>query len=161
MAIDVEAYYRQYGPMVYRRCRYLLKHDEEARDAMQDVFVKLIQHEHSLRDDNPSSLLLRISTNECLNRIRSRKRKPEDRDETLLDRIANAKDEGEQSLAKNLLNLAFGKQPESTRTIAVLHYLDGFTLEETAKQVGMSVSGVRKRLRNLSAQVKDLAEVQG
>ena len=160
MAIDVELYYRQYGPLVYRRCRYLLRNDEEARDAMQDIFVRLLQHEDRLADENPSGLLLRISTNECLNRIRTRKRRPEDRDETLLERIANAKDEGEESLARNLLNLAFGKQPESTRTIAVMHYLDGLTLEETAKEVGMSVSGVRKRLRNLCAEVKELAEVQ-
>ena len=30
--------------------------------------------------------------------------------------------------------------------MALMHYVDGFTLEETAKEVGLSVSGVRKRL---------------
>lgn len=38
---------------------------------------------------------------------------------------------------------------ETTRTIAMLHYVDRFTLEETAEMVKMSVSGVRKRLRKL------------
>ena len=33
--------------------------------------------------------------------------------------------------------------------MAVLHYVDRLTLEETATAVGMSVSGVRKRLRRL------------
>ncbi len=33
--------------------------------------------------------------------------------------------------------------------MAVLHYVDGMTLEEVASHVGMSVSGVRKRLRLL------------
>jgi hypothetical protein len=48
-----------------------------------------------------------------------------------------------------LLAQLFGRTPESSRVIAVLHYLDGLTLEEVAKEVGVSVSGVRKRLRVL------------
>jgi RNA polymerase sigma-70 factor (ECF subfamily) len=31
----------------------------------------------------------------------------------------------------------------------VLHYLDGLTLEQVAREVGLSISGVRKRLRGL------------
>jgi DNA-directed RNA polymerase specialized sigma24 family protein len=31
----------------------------------------------------------------------------------------------------------------------VLHHVDGLTLEEVAAEVGMSVSGVRKRLRTI------------
>jgi DNA-directed RNA polymerase specialized sigma24 family protein len=33
--------------------------------------------------------------------------------------------------------------------MAVLHYVDGLTFEETASRVGFSVSGVRKRLAGL------------
>jgi len=33
--------------------------------------------------------------------------------------------------------------------MAVLHYVDGMTLEEVARETGYSVSGVRKRLRAL------------
>ena len=33
--------------------------------------------------------------------------------------------------------------------MAVFHYVDGLTLEETARIMGMSVSGVRKRLSAL------------
>ncbi len=31
----------------------------------------------------------------------------------------------------------------------MLHYVDGLTLEQVAAEVGLSVSGVRKRLRGL------------
>jgi RNA polymerase sigma-70 factor (ECF subfamily) len=48
-----------------------------------------------------------------------------------------------------VLDWLFGRHPESTRTIAVLHYVDGLTLEDVARQTKMSVSGVRKRLRKL------------
>jgi RNA polymerase sigma-70 factor (ECF subfamily) len=35
--------------------------------------------------------------------------------------------------------------------MAFLHYVDGLTLHETAKETGLSVSGVRKRLAGLRA----------
>ena len=41
--LDVEAAYRRYGPMVRRRCQRLLGEPEAARDATQDVFVRLVR----------------------------------------------------------------------------------------------------------------------
>jgi RNA polymerase sigma-70 factor (ECF subfamily) len=40
--------------------------------------------------------------------------------------------------------------------MAVLHHVDGLTLEEVARECGMSVSGVRKRLRALRDALKEL-----
>ena len=70
--------------------------------------------------------------------------------------IACADDEQEGCEARGILAKIFSREQESTRTIAVLHYVDGMTLEETAEMVGLSVSGVRKRLRTLQARVKNL-----
>ena len=55
-----------------------------------------------------------------------------------------------------LLDRLFRRHPESTRTMAVLHHLDGMTLAEVARECGMSVSGVRKRLRGLRASLAGL-----
>ncbi len=54
-----------------------------------------------------------------------------------------------------LARLCSGEK-ESTRTIVVLHLLDGLTLQEVADEVGLSVSGVRKRLRVLRARLHEL-----
>ncbi|MBN2716250.1 MAG: sigma-70 family RNA polymerase sigma factor [Deltaproteobacteria bacterium] len=156
MAIDVESYYRQYGPMVLRRCRNLLKSEEAAVDAMQDTFVQLLRYKERLKDEAPSSLLYRMATNVCLNRIRSAGRKKEDADTEMLHQIACAEVPEERFMAANLMNRLFSKHQESTRTIAVLHLLDGMTLQEVANEVGMSVSGVRKRLRPLRSQLDAL-----
>ena len=43
--------------------------------------------------------------------------------------------------------------------MAVYHYVDGMTLEETAELSGLSVSGVRKRLRTLKKSGLALQEV--
>ncbi|MBN1425496.1 sigma-70 family RNA polymerase sigma factor [Candidatus Fermentibacteria bacterium] len=158
MAIDVEHYYRRYGPMVVRRCRQLLKDEDRAMEAAQDVFVELVRRQQSLTEESPSGLLLRMATNTCLNILRSQRRHPEDAD-TLLERIAGAADHEAQVIARLRLDRIFRREQPSTRLIAVLHLVDGLTLEEVAREVGLSVSGVRKRLRTLRARALELEGV--
>ena len=147
--------YETYAPMVYRRCLALLKDEAEASDLMQDVFLRIFAGMDRLNLDSPSSLLWNTATRLCLNRIRDKKRRGLDVDSSdLLLNIACAEDEGYE--AQGILAKIFSREQESTRTIAVLHYVDGMTLEETAEMVGLSVSGVRKRLRTLQARVKNL-----
>jgi RNA polymerase sigma-70 factor (ECF subfamily) len=40
--------------------------------------------------------------------------------------------------------------------MAVLHYVDGLTLEQVADETGLSVSGVRKRLRQLRLTLREM-----
>jgi RNA polymerase sigma-70 factor (ECF subfamily) len=163
LAIDVESFYRRYGPMVLRRCHKLLRSEAQAQDAMQDVFVSVLNHEDRLDDSAPAALLLRIATNVCLNRLRSARRRPESPDDELLLRIAaSAPDRDGQLAARGLLARLFGGEgplEASSRTIAVMHLVDGLTLEEVAAEAGMSVSGVRKRLRTLRARLEALESV--
>ncbi|MEE9386067.1 MAG: sigma-70 family RNA polymerase sigma factor [Nannocystaceae bacterium] len=156
LPVDVEDAYRRYGPMVLRRCRQLLSDEQLAHDVMHDVFVQLLRHGDRLEDRGMSSLLYRIATNLALNRLRSAKRRPEDSQSELLIRIASADEPELASHARDILSLAFAREPVSTRTIAVMHLVDGMTLEEVAKAVDMSVSGIRKRLRKLRAVVQEL-----
>ena len=149
MAIDVEALYRKYGPMVLRRCRQLLQNEDKALDAMQDVFVQVLRHADRLTAEAPSSLLYRIATNTCLNILRGEKRRPVSGKEELLMEIASVDAHEERSVTRAFLDELFSREKASTRTIAVLHYVDRLTLEQTAAEVGLSVSGVRKRLRTL------------
>lgn len=116
---------------------------------MHDVFVRLLDHQTQLEDRGLSSLLYRIATQVSLNRLRTQRRRPEDGDDELAQRLAQVGDFEGRSAAGQLLGKLFSREVESTRTIATLHLLDGMTLEEVAEHVGMSVSGVRKRLRGL------------
>jgi RNA polymerase sigma-70 factor (ECF subfamily) len=97
-----------------------------------------------------------MATNVCLNRLRSERRRPQDRDEELLVQIASLEDVEARTGAASLLDRLFGREQESTRTIAVMHLVDGMTYEQVAAEVGMSVSGVRKRLRTLKAHLEAL-----
>src|SRR5262245_56098687 len=148
-AFDVTAVTMRYGPMVLRRCRQLLRNEDEALDACQDVFVRILERQAHLHARYPSSLLYRVATNVCLNRIRDRGRKPETEDEDRLYRIAVADAVGPGTEPRLLLERLFRHHPASSHTIAVLHHVDGLTLDEVAEETGLSVSGVRKRLRRL------------
>jgi len=154
--VDPYTYYCTYSPMVLRRCRKLLGDDQTARDAMHDVFVQVLGRADELADQAPSSLLFRIATNVCLNRIRTRRRRPEDGDPELLVQIAEHTDPAARSAARAALDALFRHEPDDTVLIAVLHLHDKMTLQEVAAEVGMSVSGVRKRLQKLRTKLHAL-----
>lgn len=158
--MDIDRLYRLYGPMVLRRCRRLLRDEDLALDAMQDVFAQLLQHQDHLSDLYPSSLLYRMTTNLCLNRLRDgRLRLWESQSlEDVADRIVQHVAQSKELETRSLLDLIFRRHKEGTRTIAILHFVDGMTLEETAQEVGLSVSGVRKRLDALRKTVRELKE---
>jgi RNA polymerase sigma-70 factor (ECF subfamily) len=160
-ALDAARLFREYGPMVRRRCQQLLSDPDLADDAMQEVFVKVFEQRTRLKDEFPSSLLFRIATNHCLNLIRSRKRRGEVAGSSeLLEQIAGSGDLERSAWHKRLLAKLFAGHPDSSRTIAVLHWVDGLTLQEVACEVGLSVSGVRKRLRSLRASLQGLVSLE-
>lgn len=149
MSIDVERLYRSHGPVVLRRCRHMLREEASAREVMHDVFVELLRRRNTLDDRGLTSLLLTMATNLCLNRIRTRGRRPEHALSELLVEISTIDGVEDRTLARRALDRLFRRHPSDSRIIATLHFVDGLTHEEVADEVGMSVSGVRKRLRSL------------
>jgi RNA polymerase sigma-70 factor (ECF subfamily) len=155
--MEIEKLYSKYAPMVLRRCRYLLKDEQKALDAMQEVFMIVLQKKNALSIEYPSSLLYTMATNHCLNVLRDNKRSGSgDQNEMLLEQIVQYDDEFDRFELRSIIDRIFKRQLISTKLIAVLHFVDGCTLEETAELTGMSVSGVRKRLAMLSDQVKSM-----
>ena len=154
-----DSLYRTYGPMVLRRCRFLLKDEEKAVDAMQDVFVRIIEYRTKLTAVC-SSLFYTTATHVCLNKLRSDTIRSgpafDDIAETISD-VASSQHE-EITDTKLLLETIFEGTKESTRKMAELHYIDGYTFEETAQKMHMSVSGVRKRLASLQKKALELAK---
>ena len=147
--IDVGALYGTYSPMVLRRCRHLLRDEELAADAMQETFVRVLQHRKTLNARYPSSLLYRIATNVCLNMLRSKKRKSTVSAEPFIDNLADREQVEERVVNEYVLERVFQSAREDTRMAAQMHYLEEKTLAETAQAVGLSISGVRKRLTTL------------
>ncbi|MBL4689497.1 MAG: sigma-70 family RNA polymerase sigma factor [Nannocystaceae bacterium] len=155
MAVDVESLYRKYGPFVLRRCRAMLHDEEQALEVMQDVFLQILRRADTLEDRGLGGLLATTSTNLCLNRLRSGRRRPSTPNTEYIERVAAAGHEMDQVEARSLLNRVFKREPK-TQVVALLHYGDGLTLEQTATATGLSLSGVRFRLRKLKHVLEEL-----
>jgi RNA polymerase sigma factor (sigma-70 family) len=154
LAEDIEQLFDRYGPMVLRRCRRMLGDEQLAAEAMQEVFTRLVHKELDVR--HPSSLLHQMATHECLTRLRSRRRRPEDLVPDLALEIANTPDVDARLDARAALDWLFSREPASTQVIAVMFLVDGMTWEQIASELGMSVSGVRKRVRRLRSHLPEL-----
>ena len=137
--------YRQYGPVVYRRCLRILKDPEAAKDATQEVFVRLVR-DMSRLEDRATVLpwIYRVATNHCFNVRRNVSRRGEDAatpdlelaDSTPADMYPN------RALAQQVLS----QFDETTRSVAVGVLVDGMEHEEIAEVLGISRRTVARKL---------------
>lgn len=140
-----ERLYRTYGPAVYRRCLRLLRSRDAALDATQDVFVKLVRQLPRV-EERGSVLpwLYRVSTNHCLNTLRTAHFRGEDRLEQEYDLVADpaGDDLPDRLLARELLACF----DDVTQVVAVAVLVDGMEHEEVGELVGLSRRSVARKL---------------
>ena len=137
--------YEKHAAAVYGRCRYLLKDEAEAKDALQDVFVKVLRALAEFRAAaSPTTWMLRIATHHCLNLLRARKALWREQIRAL---HAERKVETESPDRRELVRAALAAAPEEAQEMAVLYFVDEMTQAEIAQETGRSLPTVRKRLR--------------
>ena len=132
------------GPMVYRRCRAILG-EHEAPDAVQEVFMRVVEKRGAFRGDSaPSTWLYRIATLHCLQRLRNRERR-----RGKLELLQSTPTHASQTSLDDHLALLqlIQEQPEETRLMLFLRYVDGLTMEEVASVVGRSRKTVAERVK--------------
>jgi RNA polymerase sigma-70 factor (ECF subfamily) len=135
---------------VYGRCRYLLKDEDDARDAVQEVFLKAMDHGAGFRKESqPSTWLIRIATNYCLNVIRMQRNKTR---QSVADgslpiagpqSLWSADRAERRQIVRQLLERVNGECAE----VAVHYFVDEMTQEEIGEALGRSLPTIRKRLR--------------
>ena len=150
----LEELYEKHAAAVYGRCRYLLRDDAEARDALQDVFVKVLQSLPEFRAAaSPSTWMMRIATHHCLNLLRARRAKwMEQLDALARDRRHETESPDRRELVRSLLAAA----PEEAQEVAVLYFVDELTQAEIAAELGRSLPTIRKRLEEFLAIARGL-----
>jgi RNA polymerase sigma factor (sigma-70 family) len=137
--------YEKHAPAVYARCRYLLREDEGAKDALQEVFVRALRALPEFRAaSSPLTWILRIATHHCLNVLRAERAAW--REELL--RMAEARVVGRDSPdRRELVRALLASAPLEAQEVAVLYYVDELTQQEIAEITHLSRPTVRKRLR--------------
>lgn len=156
--INIEEYYVKYGAMVFRRCRAILRDEDAAFDAMQEVFVKLLQKKNSLRDEFPSSLLYRMASNTCFNILRGCKTETVHSENSVIANLVYRNDEIERFVENDSIDYLFSGEKILIKNIAKMHFVEKMTFKEIADEIGRSESGVRRCLRTFRNRVQYLRE---
>lgn len=146
---DAKELYERYGRAVYRRCQYFLRNHAEAQDAMHDVFVKVVENYETFKGEaSPLTWMVRITTNHCLNLLRSKRAQWRDRYESTVRVGAGEKPNQYSRLERQELILALlRKMDAQSQEAAVFYFVDEMTQEDAAKAAQCSVPTLRKRLR--------------
>jgi RNA polymerase sigma-70 factor (ECF subfamily) len=149
--------YRQYGPVVYRRCLRILKDPEAAKDATQEVFVKLVRDMEKLAErETVLPWIYRVATNHCLNHRRDAARRGDDVEMPDLELAHGVSPDAfpDRALAVQLLE----RVDETTRSVAVGVLVDGMEHEEVASVLGISRRTVARKLERFLESARKFVE---
>lgn len=146
---EIQELYERYGPVLFHRCRQILHNDEDANDAVQDTFAKVIVKWAEFRgQSSPLTWMYRISTNHCLNHIRNRTGRAAKRVQHK-DAIVGegfTRPDASRWEASDTVRTLLDDVDDETRQIVIYLFFDELTREKAAELVGISVPTLRKRL---------------
>ena len=112
-------------------------------------------------------MLTRIAVNEALMRLRKRRNSKtvsldeemQTEDGSISREVADKRETPEETLGREetraLLEQAVDSLAEGYRTVFVLRDVEGFTTEETAEMLDLSISAVKSRLLRARLQLRD------
>lgn len=146
---ELAALYDRYAHVVYRRCLSILGNEEDAHDAVQETFARVLRHADEFRGQaSPLTWMYRISTNYCLNQLRNRKGRRDKLEhfgeEIVGDGLTPPRDAAgpDHERLRRMLEDA----DDETRQCVIYTFFDDCTRQEVADLVGLSVPTVRKRV---------------
>lgn len=152
-----ESLVRNHNRRVYRTLMAILGDVEEAKDALQDVFLSAFKHLAAFQGRSRfSTWLLSIARNTAVQRLRDRKNfesldEGGDPDEEFRPRQLRAwQDDPEQqyssSETRQLVEKSIMQLPAKYRVVLMLRDLEQLPTEVVAEDLGMSVPAVKARL---------------
>lgn len=146
---QIRELYERYAHVLHHRARAILGTDEDAADAVQETFARVLRSWDQYQEQaSPLTWMYQISTNYCLNRLRDRKghaRKHDERRDRIVGDGFVAPHDG-AGLDDATVRALLADADEETRRIVLHLYFDDMTREEAAVMVGISVPTLRKRL---------------
>lgn len=152
-----EAFVRRYQGRVFAIAVQYLRDREEARDAAQEIFVKIYRHFRKAPDRVPDEAaflpwLLRLARNACVDRLRRLKvRRPEGPTVPIEDAVEVAGEERPLDDAlvagsrRALVHRALGLLSETNREMILLKDIQELKLEEIAEMLDVPLGTVKSR----------------
>lgn len=148
---------QRYTLMVLGVCMKYLKEEETAKDAVQQVFLKVISELQKYQVDYFKSWIYSIARNHCLMQLRNKTQivsvsdELNLRDETISNEYSSDK---EQSLI--LLEQSVNELHETQKTCVIMFYLEKKSYQEIVAITGYSLLQVKSYIQNGKRNLKNL-----
>lgn len=162
----------RYGNKIYRLAFRITRDHHSAEEVLQEVFLTLVKKIDTFRGESRfSSWLYRVTMNASYMYLRADKKyesdlsledyAPYDEKGFLADKMVSKDwtDRPDEALfnkeAMENIETAVGELPESYRVVFHLRDVEGFSNEETAEILGLSVPAVKSRLHRARLFLRD------
>lgn len=153
---------QRYTLLLLGVCMKYLKNEEEAKDSVQQVFLKVIQELHKYKVEYFKSWLYMVAKNYCLMKIRDKQGKiPAE----LTDKILAAPEEltDKKMLEQNdhtleLMETAIQELNTEQQQCVILFYLEKRSYQEISDTTGFTLMQVKSYIQNGKRNLKILIE---
>jgi RNA polymerase sigma-70 factor, ECF subfamily len=147
-----EALVRHFQTRVYSVAIHYMRNAEDARDAAQEIFVRIYERLDAFHGDQAFlPWMLRLSRNVCIDALRRRKSRPQAADiapeetERLVSEGPTPRDDSEARSTRDLLYRAMDRMSDSDREILMLKEIQGLKVEEIASLLKIPIGTVKSR----------------
>lgn len=139
--IEFEKVYDEFSNLLYRLALSHVKNSSDAEDIVHDVFAKYIELKKTFKDyEHSRAWFVRVTVNKCHDFLRKKRY----RDHLSLDDITEFSQSENLNLPR-VFNL-ISDLSEKYKTVIVLYYLEGYSINEISSTLYISVSAVKMRL---------------
>lgn len=140
---------------LFRFARSILQDDEQAKDAVQDISLKLWEKRTALDEvENLKAFAMKSIRNLCLDEIRKRRNNIEP-DTELKSDLPEPYQVIEQTDMSLRIKKMIAKLPEQQRTVIQLRDVEGFEIDEIAKTTGLTANAVTVNLSRARQKIRE------
>ena len=152
-------FYEMFKKLVFSVCMRYAKDVPEAEDIMQDAFVVLFRDLYQYRPMGAlGAWVRRVTVNTALQHIRKKRMVFSDMEiNTLADRVEGDNDIMGALNAKEIMRMV-QLLPDGYRMVFNLYVVEGFSHQEVANQLGISVSTSKSQLSRAKSYLKKILE---
>jgi len=154
-------------PEAYNLARWIMKNESDARDVVQDAYLKAFRYFESFHGDSGRAWLLRIVRNVCYDALRARdsQRNIVSLDEDTAAEVPDSKPSPNvlaiQNSTKLRIREALEALPLEFKTVIILREFDGLSYKEISDIAGVPVGTVMSRLSRARRQLAALLQEEG
>ncbi|MBQ9850673.1 MAG: sigma-70 family RNA polymerase sigma factor [Clostridia bacterium] len=150
---EINGLVNNYGPMIFRICYCILCNSEDAKDAVQETFLKYLTKAPEFNgEEHRKAWLIKVSSNISKNMLMFRLRREAANLEDFADIGISEKDYDDFEFIMSL--------PAKHKIVMTLYYVEGYTSKEIAEIMNISEEAVRKRLEKGRKMIKKEIETE-